>query len=235
MGRRRPFPGQDQRFRQARKYLGYSQTEMAAMLDTSQSVISAIERAVTDIPKHAILRLRQLGIDPIWVMSGIGVMVLQNSPASTPTAGYTGVVAVKDAPPISPFRAVPILGYVPAGYPGPSPVIEHLDGYFPLPTKDVPDPDTFMLRVQSDSMKGFVEKGDLVAVSPMLRSALKPDDMVVVRIEPDDTMVKRYVRTDDGVVFLSSNPKYKPIIVAGNDSRTVEVIGKVIYIIHRQS
>lgn len=132
------------------------------------------------------------------------------------------------------IRYLPVLGRVPAGYPGPSPVDEVLDGYFPMPVAQVPDPDAFVLRVTSDSMTGFVEEGDFIVVSPMYRSKLKPDDLVVVRIEPGDTIVKRYIKTDQGVVFLSSNPKFKPIIVAGADERTVEVIGKVTHIIHRQ-
>lgn len=227
MSKKKPFPGLSARFKAIRKYFGWTQAAMAAAMDTSQALVSAIELGKRDPPKHTLYRLKELGVDSIWLLSGIGTMMLR-------TGGLKEPDMVKDAPRLSEFRSLPILGYVPAGYPGPSPVEEALDGYFPMPTRDIPDPDAFMLRVQTDSMTGIVEPGDLVAVSPMLRARLKPNDLVVVRIEPDDTLVKRYIRTEQSVVFLSTNPKVRPIVVAGTDERTVTVIGKVTHIIHRQ-
>lgn len=216
-------PGLADRLLRVRHHLGLSQSKMAAALDTSQSIVSGVENSRCSLPKHCLLRLKELGVDPVWVLSGIGTMV--------PEAAGSSVA--RDAPRISPFRSLPILGHVPAGFPGTGPAVEELEGYFPLPTRDIPDPKAFCLRVSGDSMTGFVEHGDLVVVSPMLRASLNPQDLIVVRIEPDDVLVKRYLRTDQGVVLLSSNPKYPPIIVAGHDERSVEVVGKVVLIIHR--
>jgi hypothetical protein len=53
----------------------------------------------------------------------------------------------------------------------------------------------------------------------------------IVRIEPEATYVKRWMRSGDQVVLLSANPKYPPIFVGAEE--TAIVIGKVVCIIHK--
>lgn len=207
------------RIREIRLLLGYTQDRFRKVLNVSQPHLSDIERGLSYPGDGPLLRLRQLGFSPSWIESGIGEMRLEeDEPAE----------AVADKP--STWQRLPILGRVPAGFPGPSPVELSPEGYFPMPWGLVNDDNAFCLKVVGDSMAGVIESGDLAIVSPRLRGQAKDGDLVVVRIEPNETYVKRYMRTERGAVLMSANPRYPAIVVS--DDRTVEVIGKVIYTIH---
>lgn len=85
-------------------------------------------------------------------------------------------------------------------------------------------------RAYSAGMAGEVEKGDLVVVSPALKDKVKDGDPVVVRVEPDDTYLKRFARSEGRAILYSSNHKYRSIIIDAD--REVTIIGKAMYTIH---
>lgn len=229
------------RLRQIRKAEGLSQVELADTLGCDQTFVSQIERGRSAPSAGVVAGVQRLGYSPDWLMTGAGPMSIKSTPSitSTPSASdLSEASAVRDAPSTSsalePFNHasicfLPILGRVPAGKPGVSPVYEEREGTFPLPAGVVDDPNAFCLRVSGDSMAGVVEEGDLVVVSPGRRGSVKDNDLVVVRIEPEATLVKRVMRADDSLLLLSSNPAYPAILVK---DETVTLIGKVIYHIH---
>lgn len=127
------------------------------------------------------------------------------------------------------WRRLPILGRVSAGYPGRPPAEGTVEGHLALPHAMVTDPDAFCLRVNSDSMRGEVEKGDLVVVSPALSTSIKDGDLVVVRVDAGDVVLKRYVRAGGRAVLVSTNAAYPPIIL--DSARSQIILGKVLYAI----
>jgi SOS-response transcriptional repressor LexA len=78
-------------------------------------------------------------------------------------------------------------------------------------------------------MKGEVERGDLVVVSPALRSSIKDGDLVVVRMDDSEVVLKRFVRAGGRAILTSSNPSYPPIIL--DAARSPAILGKVLYAI----
>ena len=137
---------------------------------------------------------------------------------------------------------IPIIGRVPAG---PAQLaFEEIEGYIsPFHGEEQPVPPRpngsitqkpipmdarglFALRVKGDSMIGAgILDGDLVIVRP--QSSAKNDDIVVARINQDESTVKRLVRKPGLIQLAPENPRYKPLPVDEN----VEIIGKVIRIV----
>lgn len=213
------------RLRRIRKDAKMTQSEFAEALGgCSQGLISAIEVGSSAPSALFLSALEHLNYSASWLLTGSGSM---KSTKSTSSTSAPSDFVVHDRP--ASVRYLPILGRVPAGKHGVSPVYEESEGSFPFPAQVLDDPDAFCLRVEGDSMSGVVEQGDLVVVSPSRRGRFKDNDLVVVRIEPDATLVKRAMHSDGCLVLLSSNPSYPPILV---QDETVTLIGKVVYTIH---
>jgi len=193
---------------------------MAASLGVSQRFVSDVERGRSGPSAQIVAGVERLGFSTHRLMTGEGEMVR----ATEEPAAF-----VRDGPLTA--RQLRIMGRVPAGYPGQSPVVERVEGYFPMPYKEVPDDEAFCLRVKGDSMAPEIEEGDLVVVSPALKGKVVSGDLVVAMREPDDTWLKRYAKTEGKCILYSTNRKYPPIILDG--SREVTIIGKVLYAIHR--
>ena len=208
------------RLRVALNHLDLKQVAFAGEVRCTQAFISMVlhDRCGPSAPLLA--ALDRLGISASWLMTGEGQM--RRAVEESATVPQDGPLTAR------PLR---ILGRVPAGYPGPSPVVERVEGYFPMSYESVPDPDAFCLRVTGDSMAGVAEEGDLVVVSPALRTRIRNGDLVVVRLEGGDTWVKRFARSRSGAFLVSSNPAFPPMLLDPEVETTI--IGKVVYTIHR--
>lgn len=115
--------------------------------------------------------------------------------------------------------SVPIVGRVAAGEP--LLAVENIDDYFPIPMDYMPNQQSFMLRVQGDSM---VEAGifneDLILVQQQSHAI---DKDIVVALLDDSVTVKRFFKESSHVRLQPENSTMEPIIV--ND---VTILGKVI-------
>jgi len=197
-----------------------SQERFAQTVGCTRSFISYVESGRSAPSAQVVAGVERLGFSSHYLMTGEG----------EPTrAVEESASVVRDGPLTA--RQLRILGRVPAGYPGPSPVVERVEGYFPMSYEDVPDPDAFCLRVTGESMAGIIEESDLVVVSPALRTRIKNGDLVVVHLDGGDTWVKRFARSRSGAFLVSSNPAFPPIVLDPEVETTI--IGKVIFVIHR--
>jgi SOS-response transcriptional repressor LexA len=196
-----------------------NQVQMAAALGVSQTFMSSVEIGKSLPSAQLAAGVERMGFSSNYLMTGEGKM----------QRGEESATVVRDGPLNT--RPLRILGRVPAGGPGVSPVEELVEGYFPVPWELAGDRDAFCLRVEGESMVGALEPGDLVVVSPALRTRVKDGDLVVVRIEPDATYVKRWMTDRRKVFLMSANPKFPPILLGGD--REVTVIGKVVCAIHK--
>lgn len=114
---------------------------------------------------------------------------------------------------------VPILGRVAAG----EPLLaeQNIEDYFPIPTANLPNKDTFMLRVTGDSMVNagiFDRDMILVEETPVASNG----DIVVALIE-DGATVKTFYKEKDYVRLQPENDSMDPILV-----RDVRILGRVI-------
>ncbi|MDE2020755.1 MAG: transcriptional repressor LexA [Patescibacteria group bacterium] len=122
------------------------------------------------------------------------------------------------------FRAIPLLGYVEAGFPSPAEE-ELLDTVtldeFLINNKEA----TYMLNVTGDSMLGAgILPGDIVLVER--GKTAKDGDIVIAEVDGQWTM--KYLRKRGGKIYLeAANAKYKPIIPRG-ELKVAAVVTSVI-------
>lgn len=116
--------------------------------------------------------------------------------------------------------SIPIVGRVRAGQP--LLADENIEGTMTLDADIVPNADeTFMLRVEGDSMVGAgILDGDYVVVR---RQANVLDGDIVVALLEDEATVKRFYREASRVVLKPENPEFQPIYTT-----EASIVGKVI-------
>lgn len=115
---------------------------------------------------------------------------------------------------------VPMIGTVAAGQP--LLAVEHIDGYFPIPSEYLPNKQIFMLKVKGESMiEAGILDGDLVLVAQ--QNTAKNGDMVVALID-DSVTVKTFYKEKGYFRLQPENASMEPIIV----KKDLTILGKVI-------
>ena len=113
---------------------------------------------------------------------------------------------------------VPIIGTVAAG----TPILatENIEGYFPMPVENMPNQQSFILKVKGDSMiNAGIFDGDQIFVKQ--QSTAQNGDMVVALVD-DSSTVKTYYKEKGHYRLQPENDSMEPIIVD-----KVEILGKV--------
>ncbi len=122
------------------------------------------------------------------------------------------------------YGVIPIIGKVAAGTP--ITATENVEGEFVVPADLARRPDTFMLRVQGDSMiEAAILDGDLIVVSP--QPDARNGEVVVAMVDGDAT-VKRFYREAGRVRLQPENRTMAPIY-----ADDVTVIGRVEAVVRR--
>ena len=114
---------------------------------------------------------------------------------------------------------VPMIGRVAAG----EPILaqENIENYFPIPTEFMPNNDTYILKVQGESMiNAGILNGDYVLVEK--KNTAENGQMVVALID-DGATVKTFYKENGHYRLQPENDFMDPIIVP-----EVEILGKVI-------
>ena len=114
---------------------------------------------------------------------------------------------------------VPLIVRVAAG----QPILaeQNIENYFPIPVEMLPNNQTFLLKVQGESMvNAGILDGDMVLVEE--RPTASDGEMIVALIE-DGATVKTFYKEKDCIRLQPENDFMDPIIV--ND---VTILGKVI-------
>ena len=117
------------------------------------------------------------------------------------------------------MTSVPIIGHVAAG----EPLLaeQNIEDYFPIPVEMLPNANTFLLKVQGESMvNAGILNGDLVLVKEQHNAA--NGEMVVALIE-DGATVKTFYKEARYIRLQPENDYMDPIIVPD-----VTILGKVI-------
>ena len=121
---------------------------------------------------------------------------------------------------------IPVLGTVAAGIP--ISAVEDILDYEEVPQSWENQGEFFALKIKGDSMEPRMESGDVVIVKQ------QPDansgDTIIVLVNGDDATCKRLQKTDNGIMLVSTNPKYPPMFYSTEDIQTkpVVILGKVV-------
>ena len=116
------------------------------------------------------------------------------------------------------MTSIPIIGTVAAGQP--ILAAENIEGYFPVPVDMVPNAETFILKVEGDSMiNAGIFSGDQIFVERT--NVARNGDMVVALVD-DSATVKTFYKEQGHVRLQPENDTMDPIIVDDCD-----ILGKV--------
>lgn len=114
--------------------------------------------------------------------------------------------------------SIPLVGRVAAGEP--ILAVENIESYFPVPAEYVPRGDTFMLKVQGESMiNAGIMDGDFILVEQV--NTARNGDIVVALVD-DSATVKTFYHEGDHVRLQPENDNMDPILV-----NEVAILGKV--------
>jgi len=121
---------------------------------------------------------------------------------------------------------IPVLGTVAAGIP--ISAVEDILDYEEIPQSWQNQGEFFGLKIKGDSMEPRMESGDVVIVKQ--QSDANSGDTVIVLVNGDDATCKRLEKIDNGIMLVSTNPKYPPMFYSLEDIQTkpVVILGKVV-------
>lgn len=86
----------------------------------------------------------------------------------------------------------------------------------------------FGLQIHGDSMEPKFSEGDVVIVRK--QSDAESGDIVIALVNGDDATCKRLKKYEHGIMLLSNNPTYEPMMFSWKDikDKPVEIIGRVV-------
>lgn len=121
---------------------------------------------------------------------------------------------------------IPLLGKVAAGIP--IEATENIIGYEEITDRLASTGDFFALKIKGNSMSPDIQDGDKVIVKQ--QNDVENNQIAIVLINGNDAVCKEFKRTNTGVMLISRNPNYEPMIFTHDeiDSTPVRVIGRVI-------
>lgn len=123
---------------------------------------------------------------------------------------------------------IPLLGRVAAGVP--IEASENIIGYEEIPSKLSKSANYFALLIKGDSMSPYICNGDKVIIRQ--QEEVESGQIAIVLINGSDAVCKEYKRLDNGIMLISKNPNYDPMIFTEQEiaSKPVRIIGRVIEI-----
>ena len=210
-----------ERLKAARTHAQLTQSELARRAGVGQSAVGNIEAGLRGFGASVLQMARACGVDPNWLATGEGQMVVPaNEAANVQFGGLSLAGAVR--------RMVPVISSVRAGTWG------EIDDHTP-DTKEtfaVREANTglyaFALRVEGDSMTSDTlpsfPEGTVLIVDP--DRAPKAGDYVVAKDVDSQRATFKRLTTDGARWYLKPlNRDYRPIEI---DDPAVRVIGVVV-------
>ena len=193
------------RIKQRREELGMSQDELSRLLGyKSRSTIAKIEKGENDITQSKIVAFaKALKTTPNYLMGWAEPL---------PDGTFR-----------PDLKRVPMLGYAAAGEP-----LENLDGqdtyYVETDSKYKVD---FCITVRGDSMiNAGINDGDIVFVHR--QPEVENGQVACIEINRNQVAIKRFYKTNNGVMLVSENPKYAPLIFNADNCDDFRVLGLAI-------
>lgn len=197
-----------------RKQLGYTQKEIASMVNVSEATVSRWESGeIANMRRDRInVYAKALKVDPSFIMTG------ECGDACDSLMQRVGAM------PLSITGTIPVLGRVAAGMP--LYAQENIESYISV---DYPNPNEYTaLRVNGDSMNAArIDDGDIIIIRK--QDIVENGEIAVVIVNGDDATVKRYHR-DGNIVTLtpqSYNPEHTVQIYSLKDV-PIRIFGKVV-------
>lgn len=196
---------------EARLAKGWTQSDLAKRIGTTQQQIARYESGENDIKSSTIVKIsRELGVTVSYLLGMDGDPRIMNAVRS----GH---------------KPAPILGLVHAGEA--TEAIEQSDRFHPVPDEILADHnDVVWLEVAGNSMNRLFSDGTLVLVD--MSAEVRNGDVAAVFVNGDDVTVKRVYFEGDTIRLHpeSYDPEYRDRVIDSTDPDAPDVrfFGKVI-------
>lgn len=197
--------------KEIRKKYGYSQKDVADALNVTQGSVSAWEQGRWFPDISSLIKLANLyGVSVDTLLGRSSDMVdpeLRVSQIRTVRIPIVSRVRAK----YDPFEESNIIGEMEVG--------EALVKLFPV---------VYAVEINNDAMGPEIQVGDHAIISP--ETPVKNNDMGMVCIKNDDGIIRRVLRTDDGIELIADNNNYSTVKFSNDqvDNIPVNIMGKVI-------
>ena len=199
---------------------GMTQSELSKQSGVSKSSISRYLSGAWEAKQDAVYLLAQaLDVSEAWLM-GYDVPMDRNAALAEKDNTIQLPSNIIPVPPAS--KTVPLLGTIACGVP----ILaeENLDGEVSLPDFIHAD---FALRCKGDSMvDARILDGDIVYIRK--QPDVENGEIAAVLIG-DEATLKRVYKYPGQVVLQPANPKYAPMIYAGESINDMRRLGKAVY------
>lgn len=122
------------------------------------------------------------------------------------------------------FKKVPILGTIAAGVP--IQAQEDIQGYMLLaPEEDI----DYCLKIKGNSMiNARICDGDIVYIRK--QPEVETGEIAAVIINSEEATLKRFYKINGGIILRSENPGFKDIVIERRDMKTVNILGKAVFL-----
>ena len=126
----------------------------------------------------------------------------------------------------APGVTINVLGRVAAGVP--IEAIEDVIGTEEISAELASTGDFFGLQIHGDSMEPRMYEGDVVIVRQ--QDDAESGEVIIAMVNGDEATCKRLKKYDGGIMLLSNNPRYEPIVFTNEEieEKPVRIIGKVV-------
>lgn len=123
---------------------------------------------------------------------------------------------------------IPLLGKVAAGLP--IEAAENIIGEEEIPARLAESATYFALLIKGDSMSPYICNGDKVIVRQ--QEEVENGEIAIVLVNGSDAVCKEFRKTSSGVMLVSKNPNYEPMIFTHDeiDTKPVRIVGRVVEI-----
>lgn len=135
------------------------------------------------------------------------------------------VVQTSDTASAFPLR-IPVLGRVAAGVP--INMVEDVVDWEELPADMARHGEYFGLVIHGDSMEPKMSEGDVIIVRQ--QADIESGQIGIITVNGDDATCKRIMKYADGIMLLSTNPKYPPMQYTSKEMKDlpIRILGKVV-------
>ena len=220
-----------QRVKAARKYAGLTQVQLAAKAKMDQTTISKLEKGHNTKSAFCVRIAVACGVSPVWLETGQGDMLPQESNPPTDNGGNVVPLHVQDASVVAlgDFHRVPLISWVAAGaWSEAIDLYEVGDAEVWMPCPDPIGPRGFALRVEGDSMTSpypgseSYPHGTFIYVDPDV--AHKSGDPVIAKLPSSNSATFKVFIEDAGKFYLKPlNPQH-PMIPITEETHIVAVL-----------
>lgn len=189
--------------------LGLTQKEVAQKVGVTEATVSRWESGeIANMRRDKIMKLSELLQLPPSVIMDLPEKKQQNA------NGHPGYIRI------------PVLGRVAAGIPIEQ--IEDVEDFEDIRAPEGSEADYFALRIRGDSMQPLIQDGSVVIVHR--QPDAETGEIVIATVNGDDATCKRLKKYAEGIMLVSINPAYDPMVFEKGDvnSLPVSILGKVI-------